>query len=302
MSESSAPERESHPLDSAQASRIYLLPNLMTAGNLFCGFIAIIRCIQARFAVMVGELDTPQQLYNEAVWFIIGAVVFDSLDGRLARLGGRESLFGKEFDSIADIVSFGVAPALLVVFLILSPDLNDHFRLSGVLIGFVYLLCAGVRLARFNVITHPLVYTNQAKYDTKDFVGLPVPAAAGMIGSLVLLLNAVDDLNNWVFSLPPLMLLIAFLMISTIRYPSFKQVGWHTRARFGTFVVFLVVAAVIFFFRQYALVLLFLAYLSFGIVRHVLMVQRRRRRMQTLGQERHSHKQPAPPQADVNKS
>src|SRR5690606_20253827 len=116
--------------------------------------------------------------------------------------------------------------------------------------------------------------------------GLPVPAAAGMIGSLVLMISAVDDLQNWVYSLPPLMLLIAFLMVSTIRYPSFKQVGWHTRARFGTFVVFLVVAAVIFFFRQYALVLLFLAYLSFGIARHLLMIQRRRRRWQRLVKER----------------
>ncbi len=301
MSESSGPDRESHPLDSAQASRIYLLPNLMTAGNLFCGFIAIIRCIQARFAVMVGELDTPQQLYNEAVWFIIGAVVFDSLDGRLARLGGRESLFGKEFDSIADIVSFGVAPALLVVFLIISPELNEHFRLGGVLIGFIYLLCAGVRLARFNVITHPLVYTNQAQYDTKDFVGLPVPAAAGMIGSLVLMINAVDDLQNWVYSLPPLMLLIAFLMVSTIRYPSFKQVGWHTRARFGTFVAFLIVAAIIFFFRQYALVLLFLAYLSFGIVRHLLMIQRRRRRLRSLAEERRAKEENTVAKPDVNK-
>ncbi|HEX9781924.1 MAG TPA: CDP-diacylglycerol--serine O-phosphatidyltransferase [Opitutaceae bacterium] len=302
MSETPGPERESHPLDSAQASRIYLLPNLMTAGNLFCGFLAIIRCIQARFAFMEGELETPQTLYNEAVWFIIGAVVFDSLDGRLARLGGRESLFGKEFDSIADVVSFGVAPALLVVFLILSPDLNEHFRLGGFFIGFIYLLCAGVRLARFNVITHPLVYTNQAKYNTKDFVGLPVPAAAGMIGSLVLTINAVEDLKTWVYGLPPLMLLIAFLMVSTIRYPSFKQVGWQTRTRFGTFVLALIIAAFIFFFRQYALVLLFLAYLSFGIARHILLLQRRRRRLKELIRERRERAEGNAAASDVNKS
>ncbi|RME68056.1 MAG: CDP-diacylglycerol--serine O-phosphatidyltransferase, partial [Verrucomicrobia bacterium] len=159
------------PIGSAQASRIYLLPNLMTAGNLFCGFVAIIRCIQARFAVVTETGESSQHLYTEAVWFIIAAVVFDSLDGRLARLGGRESLFGREFDSIADVVSFGVAPALLVFFLILSPELSAYFRPIGWFIGFIYLLCAAVRLSRFNVITHPLIYPNQAKYNTKDFVG-----------------------------------------------------------------------------------------------------------------------------------
>ncbi len=274
-------DHEPHHLGSAQASRIYLLPNLMTAGNLFCGFVAIIRCIQARFAAIGGE-GTPQEFYIEAVWFIIAAVVFDSLDGRLARLGGRESLFGKEFDSIADIVSFGVAPALLVVFLILSPDQNEHFKLSGFFIGFIYLLCAAVRLSRFNVITHPLIYTNQAKYNTKDFVGLPVPAAAGMIVSLVLVILEVTDLKRWVYALPPLMVLIAYLMVSTIRYPSFKQVGWHTRARFGTFVGILVLAAFIFFFKQYALALLFLSYLLFGLIRHLHLVQRRRARLRGL--------------------
>jgi CDP-diacylglycerol--serine O-phosphatidyltransferase len=292
MPDSRDSESDSQVLGSAQASRIYLLPNLMTAGNLFCGFLAILRCIQARFAFMGGEVDTPQQLYTEAVWFIIAAVVFDSLDGRLARLGGRESLFGKEFDSIADIVSFGVAPALLVVFLVLSPDMNEHFRRVGFFIGFIYLLCAAVRLARFNVITHPLIYTNQAKYNTKDFVGLPVPAAAGMIVSLVLAINAVDDLRAWVYLLPPLMLLIAYLMVSTIRYPSFKQFDWHTRARFGTFVIVLILAAAIYFFRQYALVLIFLAYLLFGIARHLVALQRRRRQYRSLVKLRRQHETP----------
>lgn len=275
------------PVGTAQASRIYLLPNLMTAGNLFCGFVAIMRCIQARFAAMGGTEASPQQLYAEAVWFIIAAVGFDSLDGRLARLGGRESLFGREFDSIADVVSFGVAPALLVTFLVLSPDLNEHFRVVGFLIGFIYLLCAGVRLARFNVITHPLIYSNQAKYNTKDFVGLPAPAAAGVIVSLVLVINNVEDVAFWALVLlPPLMLLIAWLMVSAVRYPSFKQVDWHTRARFGTFVAALILIAFIFFFRQLALVAVFLGYLGFGMVRHGSFLRRRRKRLRELSETR----------------
>ena len=287
MTENDEPLEENEPagpasdprVDSEKASRIYLLPNLMTAGNLFCGFVAIIRCIQAKFAEAGAREGSPDELYNEAVWFILAAVVFDSLDGRLARLGGRESLFGKEFDSIADIVSFGVAPAMMMFFLILSPEQLPAFRQFGWFIGFIYLLCAGVRLARFNVITHPLVHTTQAKYDTKDFVGLPVPAAAGMTVSLVLLINAVHDLKRWVLVLPFLMLLISFLMVSTIRYPSFKQIDWRMRARLGTFVGVLIIAAAIFFFKQFALVLLFLAYVVFGIARHVVVVQRRHSRM-----------------------
>ncbi len=269
-------------LGSAQASRIYLLPNLMTAGNLFCGFVAIIRCIQARFAEAGAREGSPTELYNEAVWFVLAALVFDSLDGRLARLGGRESLFGKEFDSIADIVSFGMAPAMMMFFLILSPEYVPWFRQIGWFVGFVYLLCAGVRLARFNVITHPLVYTNQAKYDTKDFVGLPVPAAAGLTVSLVLLINAVHDLKGWFKALPFLMLLVSGLMVSTIRYPSFKQVDWRMRARLGTFLVMLAVGAAIFFFKQFALVLIFVTYVLWGIVRHILYLQRRRARRRRL--------------------
>ncbi len=106
-------------IDSSQASRIYLLPNLFTAGNLFCGFMAIMKCIQARYNVMLDDpFENPARLYTEAVLFILGGMLCDSLDGRVARLGGRESLFGKEFDSIVDMVSFGVAPALMVMFLI----------------------------------------------------------------------------------------------------------------------------------------------------------------------------------------
>jgi CDP-diacylglycerol--serine O-phosphatidyltransferase len=273
-----------NPLGSAQASRIFLLPNLMTAGNLFCGFVAIIRCIQAKYVAT--ESLQSIHLYNEAVWFIIAAVGFDSLDGRLARLGGRESLFGKEFDSVADVVSFGVAPALLVFFLILSPDLYEPFREIGWFIGFIYLLCACVRLARFNVITHPLVYTNQAKYDTKDFVGLPVPAAAGVIVSLVLVINSVEDARKWVLLLPPLMLAIAFVMVSTIRFPSFKQLNWQTRARFGTFVLVLIAVAFVFFYRQFALFTIFLGYFLFGVIRHLFVLRRRHRRLVKLRKAR----------------
>jgi len=120
-------EQRDNPYNVTTASRIYFLPNLMTAGNLFCGFVAVIKCIQARLLTDAGEYareyallhpgggSTALELYTQAVWFILLAVVFDSLDGRLARWGGRTSLFGAEFDSLADVVSFGMAPALMAI-------------------------------------------------------------------------------------------------------------------------------------------------------------------------------------------
>jgi CDP-diacylglycerol---serine O-phosphatidyltransferase len=263
-----------NPYNVTQASRIYFLPNLMTAGNLFCGFVAVIKCIQARLEAIAPGTYTHSaaELYTQAVWFILAAVIFDSLDGRLARLGGRESLFGAEFDSLADVISFGVAPALMVFFLILSPTQGyPIFRQIGWFIGFIYLLCAAVRLARFNVITNPLLHT--PKDGSKDFVGLPVPAAAGTVVSLVLLLLHLSD-DNQVFhrlalTLPVLLLIIAMLMVSTIRYPSFKQVDWQTKTRFRTFVVIIVVAGCIFWLQELTFISLFLAYIFFGVIRHI---------------------------------
>src|ERR1017187_3966375 len=220
------------PYNEAQASRIYILPNLMTAGNLLCGFMAVVECIQARLAATAEdgfylEASAPEH-YRHAVYFIFGAALFDTMDGRLARMGGRESLFGAEFDSLADVISFGLSPALLMFCLILAPSQDfPWFRQIGWFVGFVFLLCAAMRLARFNVITNPLLHRGH-KETSKDFIGLPVPAAAGTVASLVLFLLKLDDadksLNWFALVLPFLMLLIAFLMMSPVRYPSGKNV------------------------------------------------------------------------------
>ncbi len=251
--------------DVAEASRIYFLPNLMTAGNLFCGFVAVIRCIQAKYAAVNPE--ATNQLYAEAVWFILAAVIFDILDGRLAKLGGQVSLFGKEFDSIADTVSFGMAPALLSFFLILSPtDQYPFFRNVGWLISFIYLLCATVRLARFNVITNPLL-VSEKEMDNQDFIGLPVPAAAGTIASLVLVLNSYD-LRNWAIFLPILLLLIAMLMISDISYPSFKNIDWRTTTRPQHFIWLFIFLALLYETRWIATSLVFFIYIFYGLFKH----------------------------------
>lgn len=262
------------PLDPAEASRIYFLPNLMTAGNLFCGFVAVIMCIQAHYAMRVSDVITAEAagLFTKAVWLIFGAMAFDALDGRLARMGGKESFFGAEFDSLADVVSFGLAPALMVFFLILSPTQGyPHFREIGWLLGFIYLLCAAIRLARFNVITHPLLQKPGIS-GNKDFVGLPVPAAAGTVAALVLfLLNLATherELQRWALALPVLMLLIAVLMVSTVRYPSGKQIDFKTKTKLTTLVLYVAVAAGVVAYKEYGMLACCLGYIFFGLVRH----------------------------------
>lgn len=247
------------------ASRIYLLPNLFTAANLFFGFLAIIRCIQARYSV--SETWLIHKYYNQAVWLILLSGISDALDGRMARLRKKESLFGIEFDSICDMVSFGVAPALMVFLMILSPTDNFlFFRQVGWIVGFIYLLCAGVRLARFNVITSPLL--PKEENPSYDFLGLPVPAAAGVIASLVLIVNNYN-LNKFALLLPPVMLVTAFLMISNIRFPSFKKLNWNTRTKISSFIVIMLGLVAILWFHEVSCFVIFFSYITYGIIKHI---------------------------------
>jgi CDP-diacylglycerol--serine O-phosphatidyltransferase len=264
------------PYNVTNASRIYILPNLMTAGNLFCGFMAVLNCIQARLAEssFSGQYlnATGPDHYRNAVWLIFGAMVFDSLDGRLARLGGRESLFGAEFDSLADIVSFGIAPTLLMAFVILAPSQGYlWFRDIGWFLGFVYLLCVAIRLARFNVITNPLLSRGKQQLSS-DFVGLPCPAAACTVAALVLFMLRLEDadrsLEAFALVLPFLMLVIGLLMISSVRYPSGKKVDLQTRTKLRNFVALLGLIGLVILFREVAALCAFLTYIAYGLYRH----------------------------------
>jgi CDP-diacylglycerol--serine O-phosphatidyltransferase len=264
--------------NASQASRIYFLPNLMTAGNLFCGFTAIMLCVEAKFTARIELIDTlnyavqktPAQLYEKAVWFILAGVLFDSLDGRLARLGGQESLFGKEFDSLADIVTFGIAPALLAMFLLLSPTQDmPVYRLIGWIVSFFYLACSAIRLARFNVITSPLLKPDE-RLPKYDFLGLPVPAAAGTLASLVMVMNRLPPslIPATTLILPPFLFIVALLMVSTFHYPSFKHIDWNTRIRVQGLVLCLLAIVLIYQFHYFAIAGIFVSYLLYGIVRH----------------------------------
>ena len=255
--------------------KIYLLPNLMTAGNLFCGFAASLKIVEsAMLFAVAGETpialaDASQQIHY-AIWLILASCIFDLLDGRLARLGGHESPFGREFDSLADIVSFGVAPALMVYKIVLY-----QFPRTGWIIAAIYLVCGALRLARFNCLA--AINSSAAN---REFTGFPIPAAAGLIASLTLFMLFLDEQNRqlgsskWV--LPPLMLFLAWMMFSKFKYPSFKGLSWRsTRSmpKFLAIVISVVMTALNFEWMPFVL---FLSYLLYGFLRPFLSREMKR--------------------------
>jgi CDP-diacylglycerol--serine O-phosphatidyltransferase len=240
--------------------KIYLLPNLMTAGNLFCGFTAVVKILEGAL-LQSADPDAAAGLFHLAIWCILGACVFDMLDGRLARLGGHESPFGREFDSLADIVSFGLAPALMVYRIVLQ-----EFTRVGWLVAFVYLACGALRLARFNCLA-----MEHEKGAGTEFTGFPIPAAAGLTASITLFMlwfaEGERHLGAWKYLLPPLMLFLSFLMFSRFRYPSFKVINWRTQRSIPRFLaIFLVIAFTVMNY-EWMPALLFISYLLYGIVR-----------------------------------
>jgi CDP-diacylglycerol--serine O-phosphatidyltransferase len=208
----------------------YALPTLFTAGNVFLGFLAIMKSFQGALAASSGLLGSNPNFEIAAKAIGVG-VLLDGLDGRIARLTGTTSEFGKEMDSLADVITFGVAPAVLglawgaqFVDGSASPFLMDHLRRAAYFVGFLYLLSGAVRLARFNVQKNP-VPKNPGKADRKYFVGLPIPAAAGMVAAVVYAADCVP-IEYWPLSILWLALLamLSFLMVCRWRYRSLKDV------------------------------------------------------------------------------
>ena len=259
--------------DASQEPKIYLLPNLMTAGNLCCGFFAVLTIFNG---MKTGSFSEAFPFYEKAILLIFVSCLFDLLDGRLARMGGQESPFGQEFDSLADVVSFGMAPALLVSQAVL-------FNLEGRIgwaIAFIYLLCGAMRLARFNCLA------NMPKKEgaSMDFQGIPIPMAAGFIASVTFLLiyfSKNDQGNNlgfWNYVLGAAMLGLSALMISNVRYPSFKKIDFQTR---GTVWSILLGALIIVLLinentRWYMPTVIFSVYLIYGLIRPLLSKSWRR--------------------------
>ena len=233
--------------------RIYFLPNLLTAGNLACGFFSLTWI----FKYQNGDDFEP---IRTAIKLILAAFAFDLFDGRLARLAHKESRFGREFDSLADIVSFGVAPAFLIYRIVL-----EKFE-SGWVVAAIYLVCGGIRLARFNVLS-----ARPGSSDGKEFIGFPIPSAAALVVSVTMLMMWIAGqdrtLGNWRFLLPMLMVLLSCLMVSNVRYPTFKYIDWTLYRSVATFSVVVIMGLLLARYFQITLAMLFIAYLLYGLVR-----------------------------------
>jgi CDP-diacylglycerol--serine O-phosphatidyltransferase len=238
---------------------IYLLPSLFTVGNLLCGYYSIL-------SSAAGDLDRAAKLIGLAV-------VLDSLDGRVARMSNVSSPFGKEFDSLADVISFGIAPAFLALAWGLrgldpssaaDPALVKHIYQVGWIATFAFVICGAWRLARFNIQSGDTGDLGPSAH--RYFVGMPIPAAAGVIAAIVHFTP--DPITDWYWAAGWLALVfgLAFLMISTLRYPSFKNIDFRRRRPSLMIVLIGLTVWLIVVYSQPVLLVIAIAYLFSGLV------------------------------------
>ena len=258
---------------------MYLLPSLFTAGNIGAGYFSITQTL----AAITG--DAAQHLDWAAI-AILFAIPFDSLDGRIARMTNTASEFGRELDSLADVITFGVAPSLLAFvwgfhFLpqTVNPSLRQHLMQAGAFICFLFLLSGASRLARFN-LSPDAQPRNPGRAGRKYFVGMPIPAAAGLVAATVHFFYAYP-IEAWWVSIGWLILVAVctFLMVSTWRFWSAKEINFSRRHPFQTPVLLAVILYFVLFHSNVVLFLAALAYMFSGIwARAAYGWSRRRRR------------------------
>ena len=230
---------------------IYILPNLITSGSLFAGFYSIAATYNGQF--------------EKAAMAIIAGVVLDGLDGRVARMTRTTTKFGVEYDSLADLVSFGVAPAFLVYGWALS-----QFGRWGWLAAFLYLICGALRLARFNV--------QVTTVEKGKFNGLPIPAAATFVSSIILLFFYLGGSGSFRhLALLLAIYVLAFLMVSTIKYNNFKDLDAFRKRPFNTLVVFIFLALLLSAEPQVMIFLFISAYVVSGPIGELVRAVRRRK-------------------------
>jgi len=259
----------------------YALPTLFTAGNVYLGFYALLEIFHGAMETLTAV--SGAHLHFRTAAAAIGVAVFlDGLDGRIARLTNTVSEFGREMDSLADCITFGIAPAVLAfawgVEFVAPPQkyINaEQLRNAGYFFSFLYLMCGAARLARFNIQKNP-VPKNPGRPDRKYFVGMPIPAAASCVAAVVFAFDS-TPLSSWPVSVAWLgiLALLSFLMVSTWRYPSFKDLSL-TRPRSP--LMFVLLGSLIYLiwtFPRPVLVAVAVAYVLSGIVIRVGGVVRR---------------------------
>ncbi len=253
---------------------LYLIPTAFTAANIAMGFLAVLSSVRAFQSVS----NSPEQAavyFKYAALGIALAIIFDTLDGRVARMTRTSTEIGVQLDSLADVLTFGIAPTVLMYSWAIGATFNDGSSLHGfgVFVLFMYLMCGTFRLARFNLQgTRPRVLQEGTpKIDKKNFVGLPIPPAAGLLASIVYLhplpLSVFDENRSYTYTILMviLMVVLGLLMVSTIRYSSFKTVGKGKQSVY----LLLVIAALgmlTWLYSQYMLFAIAFAYVAHGII------------------------------------
>lgn len=276
----SEPPSPKSPRDWSKRRRrgMFVLPSLFTAGNIAAGYYAITQSLQ-------GSALEPQH-FNFAAIAILFAIPFDALDGRIARMTNTTSDFGKELDSLADVITFGVAPSILAFawgFRML-PVTMDHMLRQKLIEGggflcFLFLICGASRLARFNISNDPLP-KNPGRPDRKYFVGMPIPAAAGLLAAVVHLVHGNPVPNTWLAVAWMVVVgLAGFLMVSTWRFWSGKEINFAGRRPFQLIVLLSVFIYALVGFSEILLFVLWFGYMFSGIgARFAYSLQRRKRR------------------------
>jgi CDP-diacylglycerol---serine O-phosphatidyltransferase len=277
------PKRRQHEREPRRMRKgMYILPSLFTTGNMAAGFYAILEVVHAS-ALTISSMDTAGHLDNaaKAIGF---AVLFDGLDGRVARMTGTSSDFGKEFDSLADVITFGVAPAMLawtwgfhLIAPVALPEWNIKLTQLGAIAAFLFLMAGASRLARFNITTNPQP-SNPGRPGKKYFVGMPIPAGAGVIAAVVHFQGGAP-LDSWYTAITWLAMVAAvgYLMVSTWRFYSFKDIDFSSRRPFRLIILLGALLAGLWFFSKPVLFGVALLYTFSGVFWRLQWIFRRRR-------------------------
>jgi CDP-diacylglycerol--serine O-phosphatidyltransferase len=258
----------------------YLIPSFFTMANVFCGYFALMEVFRAGL-LMTQNMDAAAQHFDFAAMAIGFAVLFDGLDGRIARLMGTTSPFGQELDSLADTITFGIAPAFLafawgVRAVLPVPDtpLTNHLAAAGWLVTFLFVICSAARLARFNIQSSP----GPNRPEHKHFVGLPTPASAGLVAAIVHF-NGGTPISDmlWVPFWLVLLMATAILMVSTWRYHSFKHLDFRKQHKFAVVILMATIGGIIVFWSQTVLLVIATSYVLSGVIAKLLQSVRRGR-------------------------
>jgi CDP-diacylglycerol--serine O-phosphatidyltransferase len=254
---------------------MYVLPSLFTTANIAFGYYAILQVINAT--------ATEPWRFDNAAKAIGFAVLFDGLDGRIARMTGTSSDFGRELDSLADVITFGVAPALLAWMWgfrqLPAANLGQLYTKLvqfGAIASFLFLMAGASRLARFNIATNPQP-SNPGRPGKKYFVGMPIPAGAGVIAAVVHFSGG-DPIASWWTAITWMLMVVAvgYLMVSTWRFYSFKDIDFRSRQPFRLVLLFALLFAAIRFYSQWVLFLIALLYLFSGVFWRLKWIFRRK--------------------------